>query len=145
MHQKPDLILEESKKKALEFFWYFISFNSFVISLFLPPGKGSFIRCWSSSHQENGILPPRTEPRTLCKTPALFMFSETRWDRLNLVLCTFTFFLLKTDTPKVSEDGTPLWMPSELKHGYAGMEDWPFCAVRKQGQKCLLQFSFCSH
>lgn len=56
-HQKTDLILDKSKNKVLECFWYFISFNSFVISLFLNPGKWSFIRCWSSFCLENGILP----------------------------------------------------------------------------------------
>lgn len=68
IHHSPKTRLDpwgKQKKKVLESFWYFISYNSFVISLFLHPGKWSFIKCWSSLHQENGILPPRMEPRTL--------------------------------------------------------------------------------
>lgn len=38
--EKPDLILEESKKKVLECFWYLISFNSFVITLFCILASG---------------------------------------------------------------------------------------------------------
>lgn len=73
------------------------------------------------------------------------MFYETRWDGLHLLLCTFTFFLLQKWPPKLPEGGTPLQMPSELKHIHAGMEGWPIYAVRKQDLKCVQQFPFSSH